>query len=89
MAIRTIDLDNKPTENPTERRITTGPNFDNLNKVGLVELGKKVQAMTIEEKTVVAQNLPVDIMLGVIEREFERYQALEAKLADILKRFDK
>ena len=85
MSMRTIDLDNKPEE----RRITTGPNFDNLTKVGLVELGKKVQAMTIEEKTVVAQNLPVDIMLGVIEREFERYQALEAKLADILKRFDK
>jgi hypothetical protein len=85
MAINFVDLDKKAEE----RKISVNPNYNHLNNIGNVELANRIQALTLEEKMVVAQNLPVDIMLGVIEREFERYQALEAKLSDILKRFDK
>ena len=85
MSIRTIDLDNKPVD---ERRINI-PNYDTLNNVGLVELGRKVQAMTDEEKLVVAKNLPIDIMLNVIGSEFKRYVELESNLNGILARFDK
>ena len=89
MSIRTIDLDNKPIETPVERRLQVNSNYDKINSIGLVELGNKVQAMTDEEKRVVAANLPIDVMLDAIRKEFDRYSALEEKLNDMLKRFGK
>lgn len=86
MSMRVIDLDNKP-EQSTERRPVV--NTNNINNVGNVELAKKIQAMTDEEKRVVARNLPVNVMLDAIQDEFLRYHELENKLDDMLKRFGK
>ena len=77
MSMRVIDLDNKPSTS------------DNINNIGNAELAKKVQAMTIEEKMVVAKNLPVYILLEAIRDEFDRYNELETKLDEMLKRFGK
>ena len=79
MGIRTIDLDNKPVNT----------NYDKINSIGLVELGNKVQAMTLEEKIVVAKNLPIEVMLDAIREEFDRYRVLEDKLSNIIERFSK
>ena len=63
--------------------------YDRINSVGLIELGKKIKAMTYEEKRVVAMNLPIDIMLEVIGKEVARYQELEAAVSGLVARFEK
>ena len=63
--------------------------IDNLNKVGLVELGKRIQAMTFEEQFVVAENLPIDIMLDVIGRRLAQYEELEKGIMGIISRLEK
>lgn len=85
MAINFVDLDKKAEE----RKISVNPNYNHLNNIGNAELANRIQALTLEEKIVVAKNIPINIMLDVIREEFERYEALESKLSDILKRFDK
>ena len=87
MSMRVIDLDNKPADYPEKSE--RSQNYDHLNNIANVELGKKIQAMTLEEKIVVAKNLPIDIMLDVIREEFKRFNELEEKLDGILKRFGK
>lgn len=60
---------------------------DNLNKVGNVELAKRVKAMTVEEKHIVAENIEIDILLDVIGRKFAKYQEFEANVISIMNRF--
>lgn len=87
MSMRVIDLDRVTID--TEKKLVVDANHSHLNNIGNLELGKKVKAMTLEEQIVVARNLPVDVMLGAILDEFKRFNALEEKLDDMLKRFGK
>ena len=61
--------------------------IDNLNKVGNVELGKRVQAMTAEEQRICAENIPVDILLDVIGAKFARYQEFELNVISLMDKF--
>lgn len=60
--------------------------IDNLNKVGNVELGKRIKAMTVEEQCIVAENLPIDIMLDAIGKRMAKYEELENGILDIIAR---
>jgi hypothetical protein len=60
--------------------------IDNINKVGNIELGKRIKAMTFEEQCIVAENLPYDIMLDAIGRRFAKYEELEEGILDIIAR---
>ena len=61
--------------------------MDNLNKVGNVELGKRIQAMTVEEQYICAENIPVDILLDVIGTKFVRYQEFELNVISLMDKF--
>lgn len=63
--------------------------IDNLNKVGLVELGQRVKNMTVEEKYVAAENIEIDILLDVIGQRVARYEELERGLSDFVARLSK
>lgn len=63
--------------------------IDNLNKVGIVELGKRIGAMTVEEQYACAENIPVDILLDVIGKRIARYEELERGITGIISRFEK
>lgn len=63
--------------------------IDNINKVGLVELGQRVKNMTVEEKYVAAENIEIDILLDVIGQRVARYEEIERGIADIVARMGK
>lgn len=63
--------------------------IDNLNKVGLTELGKRIQAMTDEEKRVVVDNIPISMCLDRVGLEFDRLYSIEKGLVDMMKKFEK
>ena len=63
--------------------------IDNLNKVGLTELGKRIQAMTDEEKRVVVDNIPMSMCLDRVGLEFDRLYSIEKGLVDMMKKFEK
>lgn len=63
--------------------------IDNLNKVGLTELGKRIQAMTDEEKRVVVDNIPISMCLDRVGLEFDRLYSIEKSLVDMMKKFEK
>lgn len=63
--------------------------IDNINKVGLVELGQRIKNMTVEEKYVAAENIEIDILLDVIGQRVARYEEIERGIADIVARIGK
>ena len=63
--------------------------IDNLNKVGPTELGKRIQAMTDEEKRVVVDNIPISMCLDRVGLEFDRLYSIEKGLVDMMKKFEK
>lgn len=63
--------------------------IDNLNKVGLTELGKRIQAMTDEEKRVVVDNIPISMCLDRVGLEFNRLYSIEKGLVEMMKKFEK
>lgn len=63
--------------------------IDNLNKVGLTELGKRIQAMTDEEKRVVVDNIPISMCLDRVGLEFDRLYSIEKGLVEMMKKFEK
>lgn len=58
--------------------------IDNLNKAGLVELGKRVQAMTDDEKKVVSENIPIEFCFGRIRTEIENLKIADKTIWDRL-----
>lgn len=62
--------------------------IDNLNKAGLVELGKRVQAMTDDEKKVVSENIPIELCFERIKKEIKDIEIADKCLCDCLSQYN-